>query len=135
MGISAAVLDELSSRDRCGDRLTSTKVLRHLLSNRPNQIVTTGDVCDALGYRITPQAISNAVGKLTGGAYGLPIIANHGPGGGYILLVPVLTLGAERCANCSHRDPRSVCELMSRPRYARIVGLNEWCQGWSKWQS
>ena len=135
MGISAAVLDELSGHDGCSDRLTSTKVLRHLLSNRPNQIVTTGDVCDALGYRVTPQAISNAVGKLTGGTYGLPVIANHGPGGGYILLVPVLTLGPERCANCAHRAPLSVCRLTSRPRYTRIVNLNEWCRGWSKCQS
>ncbi len=135
MGISASVLDELSGRDHCSDRLTSTKVLRYLLSNRPNQVVTCEDVCDALGYRITPQAISNAIGKLQAGACGLPVIANHGTGGGYILLVPVLTLGPERCVNCGHRTPLSVCKLTSRPRCTRFVGLNEWCKGWSACQS
>lgn len=111
---------------------SSTQVLRHLLTNRPNQVVRHADVCEALGYPVTPQAVCNAARRLSSGPYGMPIITHHGAGGGHILLVPVLTLGSERCANCVQRTPLSVCKLTSRPRYTRLVKLNEWCRGWSK---
>lgn len=135
MAARSALIEPPAGKLEYDAYLNAARVVRYLLTNRPNEVVTHADVCEALGYEVTPQAVCNAVGRLTRGSYGLPIITNRRAGGGHILLVPVLTLGRERCANCSSRTPLSVCRLISRPRYARIVNPNQWCRGWSQCQS
>lgn len=135
MGGAPAIIAPPAGKAEQERRASSTQVLRHLLSNRPNQVVTHADVCEALGYAITPQAVCNAARSLRSGPFGMPIVTHHGPGGGHILLVPVLTLGRERCLNCASRTPLGACRLTSRPRCPRLVDLNEWCKGWSQCQS
>ncbi len=124
----AAILEGLKRHKPSEDRTTSAQVLRFLLAMRPNRVVTCEDVCGALGYKITAQAVSNTVAKLKRGRWGLPIVAHHGRGGGYILLVPVLTLGSERCANCASRGRDSKCSTLR----GEAVDLNSWCRGWGR---
>lgn len=110
------------------DRLTTRRALLRLTERRPNEIVTTADVCAELGYEVGRGAIGNAAVRLR---RDIAIEGVPGSGGGYVKLVPMPTLGAERCANCWHRDPgrepgTSACDRTHWPR----VGLNCRCWGW-----
>lgn len=104
------------------DALTTRRALLRLTERRPNEIVTTADVCAELGYEVGRGAIGNAAVRLR---RDIAIEGVPGSGGGYVKLVPMPTLGAERCANCRHRNS-SACERTHWPR----VNLNCRCWGW-----
>lgn len=106
------------------DVLTCRRVLLRLTERRPNEIVTTADVCDELGFEVSRGAINNAAVRLR---RDIAIEGVPGSGGGYVKLVPMSTLGGQRCANCRHRQPvTSACDRTHWPR----VGLNCRCWGW-----
>lgn len=102
--------------------LTTRRALLRLMDRRPNEVIGYPDVCEELGRRVVRESIHKAAVSL---ARDLPIESVRGPGGGYVLLRPLPTLGAERCANCGHRLANSWC---SRTR--REVDLNCRCWGW-----
>lgn len=106
------------------DALTTRRALLRLTERRPNEIVTTADVCGELGYEVGRGAIGNAAVRLR---RDIAIEGVPGSGGGYVKLVPMPTLGGERCANCCHREPTtSACERTHWPH----VNLNCRCWGW-----
>jgi len=106
------------------DLLTTRRVLLRLTERRPNEIITTADVCAELGFEVGRGAINNAAVRLR---RDIAIEGVPGSGGGYVKLVPMPTLGAERCANCCHRSPvTSACDRTHWPH----VGLNCRCWGW-----
>jgi hypothetical protein len=106
------------------DLLTTRRALLRLTERRPNEIVTTADVCEELGYEVGRGAINNAAVRLR---RDVAIEGVPGSGGGYVKLVPMPTLGAERCANCCHRSAlTSACTRTHWPH----VGLNCRCWGW-----
>lgn len=106
------------------ESLTTRDVLLRLVFRRPNEIITTADVCAELGYEVGRGAIGNAVNRMR---KNLPIEGVPGSGGGYVLLFPMLTLGGERCANCAHRTPDGICERIGDVR----PNLNARCWGWT----
>lgn len=106
---------------------TARRALLYLLTTRPNEVVTKADVCEALGFEVTAQAVSNAAGLLRSGDLGLAITSRGGSRGGYVLLVPVPARGAKRCANCRSRSRRGTCSVLRD----QSTGLNDWCGGWS----
>jgi len=109
---------------RHSDALTTRRALLRLTERRPNTIVTTADVREELGYKVGRGAINNAAVRLR---RDVAIEGVPGSGGGYVKLVPMPTLGVERCANCRHREPlTSACERTHWPH----VGLNCVCWGW-----
>jgi len=104
------------------DLLTTRRALLRLTERRPNEIVTRSDVCEELGYEVGRAAIANAKTSLR-----RDVALEGVPGGGYVKLVPMPTLGAERCANCCHRSAlTSACDRTHWPH----VGLNCRCWGW-----
>jgi predicted transcriptional regulator len=104
--------------------LTCRRALLRLLTRRPNEIVTQADVCDEIGLHVGRGAIGNAAVRLR---RDLAIEGVPGPGGGYVLLMPVPTLGLQRCANCASRTVFSECPRARRDE----VNLNCKCWGWS----
>jgi hypothetical protein len=102
--------------------LTTRRALLRLLDRRPNEVIGLADVCDELGRAVVRESVHKAATTL---ARDLPIESVRGPGGGYVLLRPMPTLGAERCANCEHRTADGWC-----PRTRRAVDLNCHCWGW-----
>jgi len=113
-----------SSGTHHSDALTTRRALLRLTERRPNTIVTTADVCEELGYEVGRGAVGNAAVRLR---RDIAIEGVPGSGGGYVKLVPMPTLGYERCANCKHRGHVTVaCERTHWPR----VGLNCRCWGW-----
>jgi|GEM_PF-2273833 len=109
---------------RHSDALTTRRALLRLTERRPNEIVTTADVCEELGYEVGRGAVGNAAVRLR---RDIAIEGMPGSGGGYVKLVPMPTLGAERCANCRHRElGTSACNRTHWPH----VGLNCRCWGW-----
>lgn len=104
------------------ESLTTKSALLRLATRRPNTIITTADVCAKLGYEVSRGAINNAAKRLR-----LDMALEGVPRGGYVLLVPMLTLGAERCANCAHRTPAGICERIGDVR----PNLNARCWGWT----
>jgi hypothetical protein len=107
---------------KLAESLTSRRALLRLTERRPNEVVTLADICAELGHGITQGALHNVASSLK---RDLPIEGVPGHGGGYVKLVPVPTLGPNRCAGCRHRTPLSWC-----PRTRREVGLNCWCWGY-----
>lgn len=106
------------------DLLTTRRALLRLTERRPNEVVTRADICAELGYEVSRGAIGNAAVHLR---CDVAIEGVLGSVGGYVKLVPMMTLGAKRCANCQHREPlTSACERTRWPR----VGLNCVCWGW-----
>jgi hypothetical protein len=104
--------------------LTTRRALLRLTERRPNEVVTTADVCEELGYEVGRGAVGNAAVRLR---QDIAIEGVPGNVGGYVKLVPMPTLGVERCANCRHREPlTSACERTRWPH----VGLNCVCWGW-----
>ena len=89
----------------------ASRVLRYLLALYPNQVIRHSDVCDVLGYKVTPQATSNAATRLRAGAFGLNIASRGGRCGGYVLLVPVPSTSRKRCGNCWSRALPSATPL------------------------
>ena len=111
------------------DALTCRRALLRLFMRRPNQIITHADVCAELGHDVGRGGLNNAAAALR---RDMPIEGVSRAGGGYVLLVPMPTLGSERCANCSRRTPLSTCRRVRRAGQAHgtEVGLNCWCWGW-----
>lgn len=103
----------------------ASAVLRYLLTTYPNQTISHEDVVEILGYRVGRTATSNAANRLRRGPFGLNIASRGGPGGGYVLLVPVFALGKESCASCSAYR-RGVCRRLK----GREVHASDWCAGY-----
>ena len=125
--MSPALLQTPDGYDATRHAAHASRVLRYLLTTYPNQVVAHRDVCEVLGYEVTPQATSNAATRLRAGAFGLNIVARAGKGGGYVLQVPVPAAGRQRCATCAACSLIGTCKRLK----GRPVEPGEWCWSWS----
>ena len=104
--------------------LTARRALLRLLTTHPNEVIGHALVCEELGHHVSHAAVHAAAKRL---GRDMAIESVLGTGGGYIHLVPVLSLGRERCCNCASRTPFSTCQRLG----GRPVKANHRCWGWT----
>jgi hypothetical protein len=103
-------------------RLSAKRALLRLLTRNPNTIVTHAEVEAEVGGPVSAGAVSNAATALR---VDIAVRSKAGPGGGYVLLVPVDGY-RECCVDCRHRTALSHCRELDR----EVTGI-EWCWGWT----
>ena len=103
--------------------LTARRALLRLLTAHPNEVIGHRRVCDELGHHVSHAAVHAASKRL---GRDMAIESLHGTGGGYVHLMPVLSLGRERCCTCASWDAGTCRRLEGRP-----VKANQRCFGWT----
>ena len=104
--------------------LTARRALLRLLTAHPNEVIGHRRVCDELGHHVSHAAVHAASKRL---GRDMAIESLHGTGGGYVHLMPVLSLGRERCCTCASHTLLGTCKRLS----GRPVQPNERCWGWT----
>jgi hypothetical protein len=115
------------------DVLTTRRALLRLFHDHPNELVTRAMIHEEMGHEVSDQAVWLVVRSLR---RDWTIESVTGPGGGYVSLQPILTLGRKRCCTCSHRTSLSTCAHVRVPlgldgERRPVEALpNRGCWGW-----